>query len=78
MRPMSGTVTMARAATSTPDLRPFDTSSWALAKMATSDSASTRAGIDSSTLNTVVSTASTGAAEVAGQQAQGAARPRTR
>ncbi len=58
MRPMSGTVTMARAATSTPDLRPFDTSSWALAKMATSDRASTRAGIDSNTLNTVVSTAS--------------------
>ena len=77
MRPMSGTVTMARAATSTADLRPFDTSSWALAKMATSASASTSAGIDSSTLNTVVSTASTVAPEVAGQQAEQPARPRS-
>ena len=43
MRPMSGTVTIARPRMSTADLRPFDTS-WALAKMATRASAAPAPG----------------------------------
>ena len=70
MRPMSGTVTMARAAMITPDLRPFETFCSALANMATSDSASTRAGIDSSTLNSGGEHGVDLAPEVAGQQAE--------